>query len=133
MSKRSRIDSLSSSSDVEMDSDDESSGAPTPSASTELDHPVKYAHIEELKTAPATVIRCGLPPHKPLKFYSYADYDTHYQQLHSNRCPDCGKNFPSDHYLNLHIADNHNPLNEVLRERGEATVWYLISWWRSVI
>jgi hypothetical protein len=122
MSKRSRIDSLSSSSDVEMGSDDESSEAPTPSASTELDHPVKYAHIEELKTAPATVIRCGLPPHKPIKFYSYADYDTHYEQFHSNRCPDCGKNFPSDHYLNLHIADNHNPLNEVLRERGEATV-----------
>jgi hypothetical protein len=121
MNKRSRRDSVSSSSDVEMDSD-ETSGAPTPSALTESHHPVKYAHIDELKPAPATVIRCALPPHKPLKFYSYANYDTHYQQFHSNRCPDCGRNFPSDHYLNLHIADNHNPLNEALRERGEATV-----------
>jgi hypothetical protein len=127
MNKRSRGYSASSSSDIEM-----ASGA-TPSTSAELDHPVKYAHVGNLKNASTTVIRCALPPHKPLKFYSIADYEVHYQQLHSNRCPDCGRNFPSDHYVNLHIADNHNPLNEVLRERGDATVRFLASGKQAII
>ncbi|KAE9969191.1 hypothetical protein EG327_010720 [Venturia inaequalis] len=124
MTKRARDDSE----DVEIsgvriiDLDDQTSEAPTPSASTESDHPVKYTRVDEAKTEADMVIRCSLPPHKnPVKLNTYAEYDTHYRQFHSNRCPECFKNLPSDHYLNLHIADNHDPLNEVLRERGTAT------------
>ncbi|KAK4997740.1 hypothetical protein LTR66_002905 [Elasticomyces elasticus] len=68
---------------------------------------------------PTTIMRCSLPPHEPLDFGTYADYEVHYKQTHSNRCLECGNNFPTDHYLNLHIAENHDPLNEARRERGD--------------
>lgn len=71
-------------------------------------------------------MKCFLPPHKPAFFDSYDEYEVHYQQNHANRCLECGKNFPTEHYLGLHIAENHDPLNETLRERGEKTVSILI-------
>lgn len=68
-------------------------------------------------------MRCSLPPHKEtLSFCSYEDYDIHYHQVHVNRCSECGKNFPTDLFLNLHIEENHDPLVVALRERGERTV-----------
>ncbi|QDS77581.1 hypothetical protein FKW77_001613 [Venturia effusa] len=125
MSKRARSQSVSSSPDVDMDSDNSSEAltpsASTPSACTDPDHPVKYAHYDGPASVQATVIRCALPPHKPIKFLRYDAYEIHYQKFHSNRCLDCNRNFPSEHYLSLHIADNHNPLHDILRERGDAT------------
>ncbi|KAF2431602.1 hypothetical protein EJ08DRAFT_648857 [Tothia fuscella] len=125
MSKRTRAESHASSSD----SGDTSSGvistdgATPPPNSTDDKRPSKYAHTsrsEASHTSPA-VMQCHLPPHNPLSFSSYEDYNVHYQQNHFNRCPECNRNFPSEHYLDLHIADNHNPLNEIRRERGEKT------------
>ncbi|KAK4997856.1 hypothetical protein LTR66_002816 [Elasticomyces elasticus] len=68
---------------------------------------------------PTTIMRCSLPPHEPLDFGTYKDYEVHYKQTHSNRCLECGNNFPTNHYLNLHIAENHDPLNQARRERGD--------------
>ncbi|OCK94830.1 uncharacterized protein K441DRAFT_705353 [Cenococcum geophilum 1.58] len=72
-------------------------------------------------------MKCLLPPHQPLSFSSYEDYDVHYQKNHVNRCSECHKNFPSDHYLGLHIAENHDSLNEARRARGEKTYACFVS------
>ncbi len=87
----------------------------------------KLFHIDteggEASTS-AEVMRCSLPPHarQTLSFTSFEDYEVHYNKTHVNRCTECQKNFPTPHFLDLHITENHNPLVEVLRERGERTV-----------
>ena len=66
-------------------------------------------------------MRCLLPPHAPITFTSYTDYETHYTQTHSNRCSECSANFPTAHFLNLHITENHDPITAAKRDRGEKT------------
>ena len=74
-------------------------------------------------------MRCSLPPHRQtLLFASYEEYEVHYNKTHVNRCMECGKNFPTEHFLNLHIEENHDALISVKRERGEKTVSICISW-----
>lgn len=70
------------------------------------------------------VMQCSLPPHawRVLSFTSFEDYEVHYNKTHVNRCVECGKNFPTPHFLDLHISETHNPLMEVLKDRGERTV-----------
>lgn len=46
-------------------------------------------------------------------------------QSHVNRCSGCGKNFPSELFLTRHIEENHDPLSEAKRARGERTVMIL--------
>lgn len=73
------------------------------------------------------LMQCTLPPHRePLSFASYEDYEVHYQQAHVNRCSQCSKNFPTGHFLNLHIGENHDPLAAARRARGEKTVRFAI-------
>lgn len=72
---------------------------------------------------PANEMRCSLPPHREtLSFSSFEAYEVHYSQTHMNRCLECRKNFPTEHFLNLHIEENHDALVSVRRERGEQTV-----------
>jgi hypothetical protein len=69
------------------------------------------------------VMHCSLPPHREvISFSSYEDYEVHYLQTHVNRCSECGKNFPTDRFLNLHIEENHDPLVAAKRDKGEKTV-----------
>jgi hypothetical protein len=66
---------------------------------------------------------CSLPPHRQtVSFPSYEDYEIHYLKDHTNRCTQCRKNFPTEHFLNLHIEENHDSMISVLKERGEKTV-----------
>ena len=110
MVKRSREDSVASSS-----SSTDSLLADASSRTT------KYTQVAN--EPPSTeVMQCSLPPHLPLSFSTYADYEVHYSQSHTNRCTECRKNFPTDHFLNLHIGENHDPLNEALKAKGEKTV-----------
>jgi hypothetical protein len=67
-------------------------------------------------------IKCHLPPHGSITFRNFQEYETHYNRTHVNRCITCRKNFPSDHFLMLHIAENHDPINEAKRDRGEKVV-----------
>lgn len=84
--------------------------------------PAKYSQtISEDHTQTATTMRCLLPPHAPLTFTSYPDYETHYTSTHSNRCSSCRANFPTSHFLNLHIVENHDPIIASQRDRGEKT------------
>jgi hypothetical protein len=74
-------------------------------------------------------MHCSLPPHRDtIDFASYDEYETHYLQMHVNRCSECAKNFPTLHFLGIHIEENHDPLILARRDRGEKTVrFYLLS------
>jgi hypothetical protein len=78
----------------------------------------KYAQLASTPNSTYNM-RCFLPPHKPLTFSSQADYETHYTSSHSNRCSDCSANFPTQHFLSLHITENHDPIALAKSERGE--------------
>ena len=68
-------------------------------------------------------MRCSLPPHKDERsFKTYEEFEVHYNKVHTNRCLECRKNFPSNHYLDLHIEECHDPLVAVQREKGDHTV-----------
>lgn len=111
MAKRLRTDSLSP-------PDEGIAAADTVEPAT---HTPKYASLEPEEKHSASTMRCLLPPHKPLSFPTYDAYDTHYQQDHTNRCSECKKNFPTAHFLNLHLAENHDPIVAARREKGEKT------------
>jgi hypothetical protein len=94
---------------------------------TILDAPsrsTKYLHLEQDSgEVVQTTMHCSLPPHRgTLTFNSYEEYDVHYAKTHVNRCLECRKNFPTEHFLNIHIEENHDSLISVRRERGERTV-----------
>jgi hypothetical protein len=96
------------------------------------EQPAKYTHLDSnsnlhgassSSSASADVMLCSLPPHRQaLAFPTYEAYEVHYAQAHVNRCLECGSNFPTAHYLALHIAENHDPLNEARKARGEKIV-----------
>lgn len=114
MAKRSREASISSL--------DEATPSTTQSQSTSIElvgHSAKYSQTESpILSSSSANMRCLLPPHKPLTFSSYPDYETHYTQTHSNRCSACAANFPTAHFLNLHISENHDPIIAAQRDRS---------------
>lgn len=112
MSKRSREVSFSpSGSDSEADEEVESVSRLKFNA---------LAPTEEHGTCP--MMHCSLPPHRQaLDFSSIEEFETHYAKEHSNRCSACDKNFPSAHFLSLHIDEKHNPLRAELESKGEKT------------
>ncbi len=119
MTKRPREDSISCP-DEKLSASSPSDGLLPPSHVPERAHTPKFVQLD----APAgieSVIHCDLPPHKSLDFSSYEDYDVHYQKEHVNRCIVCYKNFPSSRYLDLHHAENHDPINEARKAKGEKT------------
>ncbi|KAJ4288389.1 hypothetical protein N0V90_011624 [Kalmusia sp. IMI 367209] len=121
--KRSRTDSLSSS-------------EPTTPFSRAQSVDVKIVHLDAssaISHQPAVMI-CSLSPHEPgLTFASFEDYDVHYQKTHMNRCTDCHKNFPDQHFLGLHIAENHDPISAAKRDRGEKTIAAVLCSGRPIV
>lgn len=125
MTKRS-IEELSlGPSEVRLDSPEMTPMLPTPEPEAPQTPQRKVAHLEHQYFA-SEAMKCTLPPHRsPCVFSTYEDYEVHYKQFHVNRCSECGKNFPSERFLNLHIEENHDPLMEAKRARGEKTVSHL--------
>lgn len=71
----------------------------------------------------ADAIQCSLPGHaRGMGFLNYQEYESHYVQVHTNRCLECGRNFPTAHIMALHIHEHHDALAEVKREQGLSTV-----------
>lgn len=104
-----------------------SSASLSDSVSNAYDTGAKLVHIDteggEARQQQLEVMRCSLPPHRQtLSFSSFEEYEVHYNKIHVNRCSECRKNFPTTYFLDLHISENHDPLVEVLKERGERTV-----------
>ncbi|TKA26629.1 hypothetical protein B0A50_04737 [Salinomyces thailandicus] len=115
-SKRTREDSVSSAENVSPPA----LVSHSPSVESNA-HTPKYATLEPDIHHTASTMKCLMPPHKPLSFNTYSEYESHYQQSHTNRCLECNKNFPSSHFLELHIAENHDPIVASRREKGDKT------------
>ncbi len=102
------------------------SPSPTPDPSTpgsfdEPAHSSKY--IQTSPTARTrSVMKCSLPPHETLEFSTFEEFEIHYSKVHAYRCSECRSNFPTEHFLGLHISENHDPLSEARRAREEKTV-----------
>jgi hypothetical protein len=126
MPKRSREDPDVPAVDEAQDKLTASSPSSTlPSESDSTSHEKsKIVHLDvNAEGGVATQMLCSLPGHRQtLSFSSFEDYEVHYNKAHVNRCSECSKNFPTAHFLNLHISENHDPLVAVLKERGEKTV-----------
>ena len=87
-------------------------------------HPSKYLQVSSVPSQASTVMKCSLPPHQEtLVFSTFENFEEHYLKDHSYRCSECRKNFPTNHFLELHIGENHDPINEVRRAKGEKTVY----------
>jgi hypothetical protein len=123
MVKRSREDSISAS-----DAETAISEGTSPVGATSPVNPLystKYVELDNVEANSETieVMRCSLPPHRQsISFASFEAYEVHYAKAHVNRCSECRKNFPTEHFLGLHIEENHDPLNAVRKARGEKTV-----------
>lgn len=119
MSKRSRSSSRSPSTGPPMQNRPRSS---SPASSITSLGRTKFHHLDPANSA-AAVMHCSLPPHRgALSFSSHEDYEVHYLQAHVNRCLECRRNFPTGHFLSLHIEENHDPLIAAKRGRGDKTV-----------
>lgn len=102
--------------------EDDSSSHSRESASQTASSPAKIIELARDDSADiANTMQCLLPPHQALDFPSAEAFDVHYAKEHTNRCSACSKNFPSAHYLTLHIDENHNPVREALAAKGEKT------------
>ena len=115
MHKRSREDSISS-----------ASNQSTVSPIATSRQAAKYLRVTP-ESGPSEVMHCSLPPHDPISFSTYEEYDVHYVQAHTNRCSDCKANFPTEHFLDLHIRENHDPIRAALQAKGEKTVTVIIA------
>ncbi|KIW56720.1 hypothetical protein PV05_05356 [Exophiala xenobiotica] len=99
-----------------------SSEAETNSLREEFESP-RPAKLSTCETSPfQAAMQCSLPPHRDaLEFATVEDFETHYAKDHANRCTSCGKNFPTAHFLALHIDEHHNTFREALQAKGEKT------------
>ena len=127
MAKRSREEDLEepSSPDSELVGTPSFSEVPDTETTSDSVTPAssKIIHLDQESGEAQSVMRCSLPGHRStLSFASYDDYEVHYSKSHLNRCLECRKNFPTEHFLNLHIEENHDAFASAKKERGEKIV-----------
>ncbi|KAK9255000.1 hypothetical protein V1507DRAFT_58416 [Lipomyces tetrasporus] len=69
------------------------------------------------------LIQCTLPPRctrSPQSFASYAAFERHYAASHTLVCTSCAaRSFPSQHFLDLHLSELHDPFVAARRDRGD--------------
>ena len=96
---------------------------PTPEPADEASRPPKYVQTADRSGQRKSVMKCSLPPHGvTLSFSTFEDFEVHYAKAHANRCSECHRNFPTEHFLTLHIEEYHDPLAAARRAKGEKTV-----------
>lgn len=123
MAKRPRRDSADSELSVPILSHQEVPGRRSSSMTPVAKISSSSTETKQQPQGRAMVHHCSLPPHREtVDFASYDEYETHYLQTHVNRCSECAKNFPTLHFLSIHIEENHDPLILARRDRGEKTV-----------
>ena len=109
----------------EIDSDCSSGEADSPDTASTAEPTAKLVQLDPAESAvpSAAAMQCSLPPHREgLSFQSYEEWEAHYNKTHMNRCHECRKNFPSAHFLDVHIEECHDSFVAVKRDRGEHTV-----------
>lgn len=109
----------------DFDSDSLSSDTPLHSLEGSAE-PVKIVHLSQEAAPTLEVMRCSLPGHPELSFSTYDEYESHYNQSHLWKCSECRRNLPSEHYLGLHIQEQHDSMMEVRKERGEKIVSFIL-------
>ena len=93
-----------------------------------IERTVKYVQTVDAPEIRRSKMKCSLPPHQEvLSFDTFEDFEVHYAKAHANRCSECRRNFPTEHFLTLHIGENHDPLRAAKSARGEKTVGYPFS------
>ncbi|KAI4203944.1 MAG: hypothetical protein LQ348_001357 [Seirophora lacunosa] len=98
--------------------------SPSAIAAVDASRTTKYLQIphEVAEDRSRAVMRCSLAPHsETLSFGTFEEFEVHYAQVHTNRCSECHKNFPTQHFLGLHISEKHDPLVEARKAREEKT------------
>lgn len=65
------------------------------------------------------VVYCDLIPCRHKSFSNSLEYESHYMNNHQHKCLSCKSTFPNERFLNLHIAEFHDPFNAIRKERGE--------------
>ncbi|KAL8805470.1 MAG: hypothetical protein Q9182_001925 [Xanthomendoza sp. 2 TL-2023] len=124
MAKRSREDTspLGSRDPPSASSSSSHPGSPSVSAVLDESHSTKYLHVSDEPARACVAMKCSLAPHPDtITFNTFKDFEVHYAQYHSNRCSECHKNFPTEHFLGLHISENHDPLVAARKVREEKT------------
>lgn len=126
MAKRSREDSPpTSATDTPLPSSLTLSAGPTTPplrAPSDDTRSTKYLQVPDEPAGSRATMKCSLAPHsETLSFNTFEEFEIHYAQVHSNRCSSCQKNFPTPHFLDLHISENHDPLIEARKAREEKT------------
>jgi hypothetical protein len=98
--------------------------APSPASKTIAVplHSTKYRQTSD-EAPTRAVMKCSLPPHtETLVFSTFEEFEVHYAKVHAYRCSECRRNFPTEHFLGLHISENHDPLEDARRAKDEKTV-----------
>ncbi|KAI4246979.1 MAG: hypothetical protein L6R40_001644 [Gallowayella cf. fulva] len=124
MAKRSREDSPPAGATDTLSPSSLSSdpGAPFISAASNEIRSSKYLQVTDEPAGASVAMKCSLAPHpETITFNTFEDFEVHYAQNHSNRCSECHKNFPTEHFLGLHISENHDPLVAARKAREEKT------------
>lgn len=94
-----------------------------------------YAKVQRTSCDPSTspapsqqsAFTCTLPPlcsSSPKSFATSEALTSHYSTHHAHVCsaPRCNKIFPSEHFLDLHLREFHDPIVALQRENGSKTV-----------
>jgi hypothetical protein len=87
--------------------------------------PAKFVRTDDDSTedeqTDSSGIACALPPHtrEPLVFTNRSEFYEHYYATHIFVCDACNATLPDEHFLNLHFAEYHDPINLVKKDRGE--------------
>ncbi|KAA1066100.1 hypothetical protein PGT21_021372 [Puccinia graminis f. sp. tritici] len=82
-------------------------------------------------SAPTISYTCNLPPtcnppnHKPPRFDNPSELESHHRTHHAFTCSsaDCNRIFPSQHFLDLHLNEVHNPILQVQRENHQTKIF----------
>ena len=74
--------------------------------------------VEDLISSAGPAFKCEVSDCNEY-FHSIADYEVHYHSLHRNSCSSCHRAFPSNHLLDIHITENHDPLFQTLATRSK--------------
>ncbi|KAK9376785.1 uncharacterized protein V1513DRAFT_438126 [Lipomyces chichibuensis] len=121
MLKRSRPGSSSDSDSGSCSDSDSNSDSDSDETSTPFD-PAAHKLARSSPSLQQPIIQCTLPPHcnhSPQSFASYPAFEQHYTTSHTLVCTSCARSFPSQHYLDLHFSEFHDPFVAARRDRGE--------------
>lgn len=98
---------------------------------SEAKHFIKDEDLEQLSNLIANckvgqlLVPCEVKGCKET-FISSEAYELHFQTVHKYNCGVCGRNFPSNFLLDVHITENHDSFFQARRDRGDSVLVCLV-------